>query len=405
MTAERVNAPAHSGQGRLAVPALAALSVSALVVAQLPTFLTGAVGVQLQRDLGFGATELGAAIAASLGVSFLGSVYFGRLVQRRGWTSGLRLTGLLAAVSMAGIALVVDSWLPLAALLVIGGIAKSAGHPAANLAIAAESPRNRQGLLFGIKQAGVPAASMLGGLSVPLIVLEYGWRVAFGLAAVAALAFVLLVPRRSAARTAQTPGSATPSHDPEVRRFGLLLLAAGAGAGVAVSNSVAGFLTTYAVLTGVDEGSAGTLLAVASLSGLLGRVAIGWVSDKIDVGLRFVAALLVVGACGVLMLTTGEPILVAIGSIIAFGAGWAWAGVFNLAVVRRNPSAPAVATGFTQAGVYAGAGLGPLAFGVLADNASFVTAWTALAGVAVAAALIMVVGDRASLAADLPAME
>lgn len=398
---------AGSGRSReadagISVIAVAGLSVTALIIAQLPTFLTGAVGVQLQRDLGFGAAELGAAIAASLAVSFLGSVIFGRLVQEHGWTAGLRLTGVLAGASMGGIALLVHSWLPLLGLLLVGGVAKSAGHPAANLAIASEVPHHRQGFLFGIKQAGVPAASMLGGLSVPLLVLHYGWQAAYVAGAILALAFTLLVPRshRTVAARSGVPRTGRRAR-PETRRSGLILLAAGAGAGVAVSNSVAGFLTTYAVQQGFEEGAAGVLLAVASFSGLAGRVLLGWISDRVHVGLGLVAALLVVGAGGVLLLTTGVAPLVAIGAVVAFGAGWAWAGVFNLAVVRRNPSAPAVATGYTQAGVYAGAGLGPLAFGLVVANVSFVAAWIALAIVAVVASLIMLLGDRATLPSDL----
>lgn len=401
-----IRPPVRAGAPRASVPALAALSVASLVVAQLPTFLTGAVGVQLQRDLGFGPTELGAAIAASLAMSFLGSVAFGRLVQRHGWTAGMRFAAALAAVSMGGVALLADSWVPLMALLVLGGIAKSAGHPAANLAIAVEAPRNRQGLLFGIKQAGVPAAAMLGGLSVPLVVIDHGWRASFGISAVLALAFIAFIPRRPREGADRPRGEARPPlREPETRRLALIVLAAGAGAGVAVSNSVAGFLTTYSVEIGIDEGSAGLLLAVASFSGLMGRVVIGWMSDRIDLGLGTVAMLLLCGGGGIALMTTQTPELVAIGSVIAFGAGWAWAGIFNLAVVRRNPSAPAIATGYTQAGVYAGAGIGPFLFGVLADGVSFIVAWWAVALVAVLAAGIMLVGDRTSVSGNVPLIE
>lgn len=388
-TAERAEA------ARISVGALAVLSVSALIIAQLPTFLTGAVGVQVQRDLGFGTAELGAAIAASLAMSFLGSVAFGRLVQRYGWNSGMRLSAGLAVLSLGGIALLADSWVPLVALLILGGVAKSAGHPAANLAIANEVPRERQGLLFGIKQAGVPAAAMLGGLSVPFVVLQYGWRSAFAIAAILAVVFLVCVPRGHRS----PPGGARNSRSvsqPDTARWALILLAAGAGSGVAVSNSVAGFLTTYAVRSGFEEGAAGFLLAIASFSGLAGRIVIGWLSDRIEIGIGAVALLLVCGAAGVVLLTTGTPVLVGIGSIVAFGGGWAWAGIFNLAVVRRNPSAPAIATGYTQAGVYAGAGIGPFVFGVVADALSFQVAWWALAGLALAAALVMLAGDRAS---------
>lgn len=391
--------------GRVSVPRLGALSVLSLTIAQLPTFLTGAVGVQLQRDLGFGPTELGAAIAASLAMSFLGSVAFGRLVQRHGWTSGMRFMAVVSAMSMGGVALLAQSWVPLAALLVLGGVAKSAGHPAANLAIAEEAPRHRQGLLFGIKQAGVPAAAMLGGLSVPLLVLEHGWRAAFVVSAIAAVLFIPFIPWRRSGRVPLRGISREPLLPPETRRLGLIVLAAGAGAGVAVSNSVAGFLTTYAVEIGIEEGTAGLILAIASFAGLAGRVAIGWLADRIDLAMGTVALLLAVGGIGVALMATGSAALVATGAIVAFGGGWAWAGIFNLAIVRRNPSAPAIATGYTQAGVYAGAGIGPFVFGVLADSIGFVASWWLLGAVAVAAAGIMLLGDRASIGGHLPIME
>ena len=54
---------------------------------------------------------------------------------------------------------------------------------------------------------------------------------------------------------------------------------------------------------------------------------------------------------------------------LAFATGWAWPGLFNLAVVRVNPSAPGAATGITQTGTYLGAVVGPVLFGVVAEHA------------------------------------
>ena len=60
---------------------------------------------------------------------------------------------------------------------------------------------------------------------------------------------------------------------------------------------------------------------------------------------------------------------------VAFGAGWAWPGLFNLSVVRRFPEAPGAATGATQTGTYLGAGVGPLVFGLVVDARGFSVAW------------------------------
>ena len=380
---------------------LAAITVASLVVAQFPTFLTAGVAVQMQRDLGFGKTELGIAIAASLAASFLGSVGVSRFVQRAGWTVGMRATAVFSALSLAGVAALAGSWWSLAILLAIGGAAKAIGHPSANLALATEGSIRRQGLMFGIKQAGVPAAAMLAGLSVPAVALTLGWQSAFWLAAALAFGFGLAVPRRPSAVPGLPRPLSTPK--PNLQSGTLVLLAAGAGMGVAVSNSLAGFLTTYGVSVGFSEAQAGLLLALGSSTGLAMRIFLGWLADRVKLGLGFVAGLLVIGAGGVLLLNTGTPTLVVIGSVVAFGTGWGWAGLFNLALVRSNPRAPAVATGFTQAGVYAGAGLGPLLFGFVSEQTSFSVAWSVLAATAVLAAATMLAGHRATRRA--PALE
>ena len=76
----------------------------------------------------------------------------------------------------------------------------------------------------------------------------------------------------------------------------------------------------------------------------------------------------------------------AVASAVAFGSGWAWPGLFNLAIVRLNPAAPAAATGITQTGVYVGALSGPIAFGVIVDQVGYGWAWTVAAICSVGAA-------------------
>ena len=47
---------------------------------------------------------------------------------------------------------------------------------------------DRQATLFGAKHAGIPGSTLLAGLAVPVIVVQYGWRWAFVAAAATALA-------------------------------------------------------------------------------------------------------------------------------------------------------------------------------------------------------------------------
>ncbi len=108
--------------------------------------------------------------------------------------------------------------------------------------------------------------------------------------------------------------------------------------------------------------------------------------------MRLVAGMLGAGVAGFVMLATGCPALIVPGVLLAFAAGWGWPGLFNFAVVKSNPGAPAAATGITQTGASSGAAVGPLAFGLLVEETSFATAWLASGVVAIFAAAAILAG-------------
>ncbi len=90
--------------------------------------------------------------------------------------------------------------------------------------------------------------------------------------------------------------------------------------------------------------------------------------------------------------------------MLAFAAGWGWPGLFNFAVVARNRRAVAAATGITQGGVYVGASLGPVAFGLLASGSSFEVAWITTAAFALLAGTLVAIA-RPAPAPRAPASE
>ena len=54
----------------------------------------------------------------------------------------------------------------------------------------------RQGVLFGMKHAGIPSSTLIAGVAIPAIVTPLGWRWAYVFAALLAVGVFLLVPRR-----------------------------------------------------------------------------------------------------------------------------------------------------------------------------------------------------------------
>jgi MFS family permease len=94
------------------------------------------------------------------------------------------------------------------------------------------------------------------------------------------------------------------------------------------------------------------------------------------------------------MLATGEEALIVPGALLAFAAGWGWPGLFNFAVVKTSPGAPAAATGITQTGASGGAAVGPLVFGLVAEAASYQVAWLVCGAFALGSLVAIVAGRR-----------
>jgi MFS family permease len=371
----------------------AAGAVTTTTVTVLPVFLTGGLSVQISAELGFDPAGLGLAVALFFGVSALASLPAGWLVERFGSGPTSRTAVLGAAIAMTTVAAAAHSYAGLVAILLASAWCNVLGQLSSNLTLARYVPAERLGLSFGIKQAAIPIATLLAGAAVPTVALPLGWRWAYVLGAGLALAALLIAPRDPAGRerTPPAPGERATA------ALGVIGLAAGLGAASASALGI--FLVASAVDRGIDPALAGLTLTFGSVIGLSIRLVNGWLADRRSGGhIAVVAASLLVGAGGLVLLALpGSPALV-VGTVLAFGLGWSWPGLLQFAVVRLNPSAPAAATSIVQVGVYGGGFGGPVGFGVLAAHTSFPTAWLAAAAVMLLAAGLMVLGRRMLLA-------
>ena len=368
------------------------LAVAVATAGVLPAFLAGGLAVQVRDELAFGAGALGVAIAAVFVTSSLASAAMGRLVERVGAHRGMRLAAAGSAASLLGVALLATSWAWLVACLFLGGLANAVTHPATNLSLAREVQAGRQGLSFGVKQAAIPLATLLAGLAVPGIAVTLGWRWAFVGGAALALAVAALVPAGTSGSAVHRRGEAR-GKDARVRP--LVLLALGIGLGSTAATPLGAFLVESSVAAGMRVETAGLLLAAGSAVNIAVRVAFGHLADGMSGGrLLLVSGMLGIGVVGFVLLATGEGALIVPGALLAFGAGWGWPGLFNFAVIKTSPGAPAAATGITQTGASGGAALGPLVFGVVAEAASYDVAWLVCGTVALVALGAILIGRR-----------
>ena len=382
--------------------AVALSAVTVTTVGVLPVYLVGVLSVQVRADLGFGPAALGLLAAAFFSTSAATSFLAGPVTRRAGTSAVVRAAAACSALAMLLIAGLANDLPSLAAALVLGGIANGVGQPASNGLIASAVAEHRQGLAFGAKQAAIPLSTLLGGLGVPLIAIPLGWRWAFALAGTLGVLAALAVPgapTEAAAAVRQPSVAAGP-----FRRGPLLVLSTGAMLAAASGNALGAFFVLSSVASGVDPGAAGLLAAAASTGGVLTRVLLGWMADRVRARwLLVVAAQLVVGAAGHALISSGRPVLLALGGLVGYCSGWAWAGLLTYAVSRMHHGMTARATGYTQAGLGLGSAVGPLAFGAGVAVTSYEAAWLATAGVSLLASLVVVVG-RHLLLRDRPAL-
>jgi MFS family permease len=350
-------------------PLLAAVVYTGVGV--LPLFLISAQILQLEREIGFGVGRLGIATATFFGAAALAANPAGRLVARVGPGRSLRIGGLLTltACVVAGTA---STWWVLPIATAVGGAGNGLIQVASNLAIFDGVALRRQGLGFGAKQASVPMASVLAGISLPLIGLVFGWRWVFAIAALIALALAVSAPRLDMARAAER-------NEGRIGRppLSLLLLSLGGITGAMAGNGLSLFIVPSAVDIGISEGAAGAVLAACSFLVVAVRLGAGWTVDRSEswghVEMAWLAGAGAVG--GLVLLLSSAPGLYLVSMPIAVLGAWGWPGIFFYTVVHSYPDFPARASGLALSGNLTGTVIGPLVVGSLAGRANYPGAW------------------------------
>lgn len=362
----------NPSQGRR--PLTSAL-LAALVVAggSLPVYLTGALFIQLSEDLAFGAAGLGVIVGAYRGAIALAAVPLGRLADRVQPERSLRLSLLLAAVTMAGIASLSRSSVDLFFFLLMAGVAYALGQTAVNVFLATSVPASRQGMALGVKQAAIPMSGTLAGLAVPVLALTLGWRSAFWLFALLSIVGVFAIPNNGPKFTA--PLKAT-KVSRRMSTRATITLGVALGFGIAANATGTAFLVDSSVRAGIGVGAAGLLLAVSSAASIAMRVISGVFVDRLQIDpLRVTLAMLALGATGYFGMATGPQPIFVVGAFIALTLGWGYNGVFWLAVVRHSPGSTGASTGVILPLGMTGGVLGPFIAGRLIEATNYSLVW------------------------------
>ncbi len=406
-----------SGRSDVPLAGVSELGVvaAAIVTSILPVFLIGSLSVRIRADLGYGETVAGLVLAAFFGASAVVSSRLGRWVDRVGPRRALSVALAAGAFVQLAIATVAGRAEVLALLAAVAGVANATAQLGANVFIARCLPVHRQGIGFAVKQSAMPGASLLAGLALPSIATTLGWRWVFVAGAALSGAALLavrvrlegaLLPSMRRSRRPVRPTSvgdpvdsivATPEAAEAAERTVptsvLLPLAVAAALATGAAITLGGFFVESAIDAGLAIGTAGLAFAAGSVISIVARLGVGAVADRRQGNLLgVVAAMIALGALTSVWFTWRSPSVQLIGVPLAFGAGWAWPGLFNLSVIRAAPGSPGRATGITQTGTYVGGAFGPILFGAVAEGAGYASAWWVAAGLGLAAAAAVLVG-------------
>ena len=208
-----------------------------MAMSTLAFFALAVAASELQAEFGISKFQLGLIGAVNTGIGAVLAPAAGRISDRIGGRNSV--AGVLIFSGFSAFLLAIAPNYPLLlAASAVGGIAQGWGNPATNKAIGVAVEEAKRGVVTGIKQSGVQAAVVVAGVAVPLMSASFGWRSAMWLTAGLSFALLLtiqLVPPKAdpGPQDASQAGATSPlpMWVTQVAIFGFLLGTVGGGFG------------------------------------------------------------------------------------------------------------------------------------------------------------------------------
>jgi MFS family permease len=326
-------------------------------------------------DLRLPAERVGVYLSVLVFVCMLGSLFASQVLRRWGALRMVQTGTLLQAIGLGIGAAGTPAWIAVSAVVV--GLGNGMVIPSVVHLLTHNAPRGRLSLAIAVTQSGTAFGAGLSGMVLPHLLETMPWRsslfvsVGAGLAIASGLQFV----RRQLDRE-RDPRAALAMHQlfrpwayvlgtPALRAVGV------SGFMLAFMSSVyAAFIVNYLHLElHYSLVAAGLVLTVSNISVIAGRLAAGWLTDRLRNPLLMLGGLTL--SCG--LLTIGTALLVygagtsgLVVIALAMTVGQSWFGVFLAAGARRaGPGNAAAATSGIQLFPISSTVIGPIVFGAL----------------------------------------
>ena len=342
--------------------------LATFAVLALPTLATLAA-----PHFGFGAESIGYQISVIYSAAAILSSFAGVHVRRHGAAA---VSACALAFSAGGLLGIASGSIAIAVLASASiGIAYGLTNPAASHLLFRFAPRNRQNIVFALKQTGVPLGGILAALLLPRLAEAFNWQVAIGAGATLMLLLVVPLlavrprldddrdPNARAGSAGMLSGLRVVFANPRLRALAIM--------GWAYASAQFCLFTFLITMLVKDLGwslvAAGEAATVMQVGGVLGRLAWSMLADWIGRGIAILVAIGLGSAAFSLvmaMATAAWPSWLLV--IMVFGFGFClvgWNGLWLAEVARAaGPGEVSLATGGVLALTFFGIVLGPATF-------------------------------------------
>lgn len=379
----------------LAIQVMISLSVLSLSV-MMPA---------VARDLAIDAKLVGIFTALIYGVAASVALAAAGPIVRLGAVRVCQAALLMAAIGLAFNSIALVSATVVAVLFI--GAAQGPINPASAHVLSQRVPREYFGMVFSLKQTGVPIGFALAGVVFPALLAWVGWRgaslVAAGALALSAIAIEPLRPRLDVIAVAGKP---TTSIRRSVRFVlghpQLRVLGWSAFIYVVAQHTFTFYLVTYLYEhCGLTIAQAGALLSASQVVGTGVRLLSGGAGDRIPRMqlLGWTGIGMTVGCIATGLLEADTPFWLITLVVMGYGSVViSWNGTSQAEFAHLSPPGEAAAVAAVQTSLaFSGAVFGPPLFALIASTLSYRMAFFAVAACVLAAAVWQLLAVRTRL--------
>ena len=388
---------------RAIIPVASMLAIQAMV--SLCVLALSVMMPAVAKDLAIDPKLVGIFTALTYAVAATLALFAAGPIVRLGAVRVCQFALLMGAIGLAINALAMVAATVVAVLFI--GAAQGPINPAAAHVLAQRVPREWFGIVFSLKQTGVPIGFALAGVLFPLLLSMFGWRgaslVAAGMALVAVGVIELLRPRIDVV----VGGGSTQAGIWRSIRFvlghaQLRVLGWSAFIYVVAQHTFTFYLVTYLYEhCGLSIARAGLLLALSQVAGTGMRLVSGALGDRLPrmIVLGWTGIAMTAGCIAIGMVKPDTPFWILATIVLGYGSVViSWNGTSQAEFAHLSPPGQTAAVAAVQTSLaFSGAVVGPPLFALIASAFDYRAAFFTVAACVLAAAVWQLVSAFAPI--------